>query len=230
MSNSAYKRIIKAMDKNPQWLVRRARRYENSRIHLRGHKLYRWISRYEHRPLHMLGECYGNRCPNSRLVHPERRAHFVHNVIQLVQTRWGNSLKELHYVAFGSGSLLQEVILLSRLFDMISVAHMNVVFYDQEYKVKDKQDESHILTMRCKQVELWMAHVAPQTSWSWSAVHAWEDVIFSAEKPTLLCAVDVEITSTLWKEIYANVQASKRCDSLLAIILDNHGITHVVQY
>lgn len=222
------RRIMRIMHYNPQWLVRRAQRYERSRVRLQGRKLYRWIKRYRHRPLHMLGECYGKTCPNSRFAYPYRRKQLVHCAINLLQTRLGSSIDRLECVFLGSGGLLQEIILLSQLYAFTHIQCMNIVCCDEEYMSNDR-DEALILQERFHQAAAWMARIASHTTCSWSMVNSWENIIFDTQRPTLLIAADMTITAALWEKICATAQDSKRCAPFIAVTLDDYSIVYVVK-
>lgn len=215
---------MRAMRYNAKWLVKRSERYENSRVRLKGRKLNRWIERYRHRPLNMLSECYGKACPNFRLKYPQRRKQFVECVISRMEELRKNSLERLQVVFLGSGSLLQEIILLTRLCEKIDIKQIVIVCCDEEYVTNDS-DEKNIMHARFSQAISWMTYVASHVHWSWMMIDSWEQMIFGGGYCTIICVSDLEITPEWWEKL----QKIKN-NTVVVVVLDNHGTIHMLKY
>lgn len=221
---SAMRHVLRAMTYKTDWLVRRMRRYEHARVKLVGRALFRWVRRYKHRPLSMLGECYGRQCPNSRLLYPHRRTELVSHVISEVQSLWGNSVEHMTFLLFGSGSLLQEVIMLTKLCAAINIETITVVCCDAEY-ASENADEEFIINARFEQAQEWMSSVAPKTTWKWSRVSAL-DPLPRGEEKALFFAADIPVTDELWTAAQVRLNKDLQVPSLM-VMLDDEGMIHI---
>lgn len=202
----------------PEKLVKRCRFYEQRRVKFSGRRLQRWIMRYAHRPGSMLGECYGRNCPNSRL-RSCLRENFIRQLCYSVQGRWGTVIPELQCIMWGSGMLLQELIVLTHLSHVIELKKINVVCYDPEY-VPRNRDEEIILNARFNQIKILLRHLAPHIMGEWSMVSSQTAVTqsMSSQAPILFCAVDIELEPVL-----AFIKDYSAGYDLLALVLDDAG-------
>lgn len=211
------RRILRAMVRKQAWLVRRLCRYERSRVRLRGRRLHRWIKQYMHRPLSMLGECYGRQCPNNRLFYPARRRYLEEKIVGAIQSMHGSSMVHLQCIFLGSGSLFQEIVILSKICTMMRMQQLTVICYDSEYVAQDV-DEEAIIKARFAQAQHWMLSIAPTVQLTLIKTHSLEQIMLVAA-PTIFVAAD----ATLSREMPI-LQSHLPSTAPLIFVLDACGV------
>jgi hypothetical protein len=191
----------------------------------RGNQLRRWLFRYKNRSCSMLGECYGRLCPNNRLVAPSRRKEFVKTVCAEVRQLWDNvspGVPHIRIIFLGSGSLLQELILLAHLYSTMKIESAEVIGYDREYACQNN-DEKLLLEARFNQAQEVITRLFPDVITTWSLQEEGRIDSFEGSRPTLLCGAD--ISSEIIQQAINILNVTK---TALIVVLGSDGNIRVI--
>jgi hypothetical protein len=174
----------------------------------------------------MLGECYGRLCPNNRLIAPWRRKEFVKVVCAELQQAWANSparvVPHIRIIFLGSGSLLQELIILTHLYSSVVIERAEVIFHDVEYAYHN-DDEKLLLNARFCQAQEIITSLFPHIISTWSMRKGISVDLLDGSQPTLVCGADVNQDI-----IQQGVNILSTTKTAITVMLDDEGNIRVI--